>query len=425
VAGQWIGSVQITKADSNIRLTASDGLGHTGTSGVFSVMSGPLHHFTWGSVASTQYVGQPFPVTITAQDNLSNTCATFSGPVMISLGALSGNIFQDDMEGGANGWTHSGFNDYWRISTNRYNSSNHAWYCGNDATKLYVNSMNCSLVSTALVLRAGARLSFQHWYSLEAKFDFGYVELSTNNGISYSTLTNFTGSSTSWSVQTNDLSAYSGQQVKIRFRFTSDKSKTQEGWFIDDIFVGASSSSDSIAISPTNSGIFESGIWNGAVSLHQVVTNVFLKAYNDQGTSGTSSLFRVAQQMVTAQGTPYLWLDKYSLVTNANYAAAELTDTDKDGYMAWQEYVADTDPTNAASRFRIVAVSNLPPWRVYFEGSSLGRQYTMHWTTNLVSAVWTNDPSQQAVWGHGGVDALTDTNAAVQTKFYRLEVTIP
>ena len=425
VAGQWIGSVQITKADSNIRLTASDGLGHTGTSGVFSVLSGPLHHFTWGSVASTQYVRQPFLVTIAAQDSLSNTCATFTGPVMLSVGVSSGHIFQDNIEGGANGWTHSGFNDYWRISTNRYNSSNHAWYCGNDATRLYVNSMNCSLVSTALVLSAGARLSFQHWYSLETKFDYGYVELSTNNGSSYSTLTNFTGASNSWRGQTNDLSVYSGQQVIIRFRFTSDKSKTQEGWFIDDIFVGASSSPDSIAISPTNSGFFESGIWNGAISMPQVVTNVFLKAYNDLGTSGTSSVLRVVQQMLTAQGTPYLWLDKYSLVTNANYAAAELTDTDKDGYMAWQEYVADTDPTNAVSRFRIVAVSNLPPWRVYFDGSSLGRQYTMHWTTNLTSAAWTNDPSQPPVWGRGGVDSLADTSTAVTGKLYRLNVTIP
>jgi hypothetical protein len=113
------------------------------------------------------------------------------------------------------------------------------------------------------------------------------------------------------------------------------------------------------------------------------------------------------------------------LVTNANYAAAELTDTDKDGYMAWQEYVADTDPTNAVSRFRIVAVSNLPPWRFYFDGSSLGRQYTMHWTTNLTSAAWTNDPSQPPVWGRGGVDSLADTSTAVTGKLYRLNVTIP
>ncbi len=167
------------------------------------------------------------------------------------------------------------------------------------------------------------------------------------------------------------------------------------------------------------------GVWNGAVNVPQAATNVFLKAYNVQGISGTSSVFRVVQSMTTSRGTPCLWLDKYSLVTNANYTAAELTDADKDGYAAWQEYVADTNPTNATSCFRIVAVSNLPPWRVYFEGSSTGRLYTIHWTTNLTSAAWTNDPSQPPVWGHGGIDALTDTNTSVKARFYRLEVTLP
>jgi hypothetical protein len=285
--------------------------------------------------------------------------------------------------------------------------------------------MNCSLASTTLVLSANARLSFQHYYTLNTG-DSGYVELSTNNGSSYFMLNQIVNSSSgSWKGQTNDLSAYAGQQVKIRFRFTSNNNGIAEGWFIDDIMIGSSSSQAAIAISPTNSGNFVSGIWNGAVSVPQVATNVYLKADNGLGNSGTSGVFRVVQPIMTSLGTPYLWLDKYSLVTNANYTAAELTDVDKDGYTAWQEYVADTDPTNAASRFRIVAVSNLPPWRVYFEGSSTGRQYTIHWTTNLVSAAWTNDPGQPPVWGHGGVDALTDTNTSAKARFYRLEVTLP
>ncbi|MEI7947902.1 MAG: M6 family metalloprotease domain-containing protein, partial [bacterium] len=362
VAGQWTGSILIAKADNNIRLTASDGLGHTGTSSVFNVMSGPLHHFTWGSVASTQYVRQPFLVTIAAQDSLSNTCATFTGPVMLSGWTP---LLPDDIEGGANGWTHSGNNDLWHISTRLYNSSSHAWYCGNDAG-LYSKNMDCSLVSTTLVLSAGTRLSFQHWYRIGSGVSC-FAALSTDNGVSYSTLEEFknTSNTNGWKGQTYDLSAYTGQQVKIRFQFVSTSranisSIPTLGWFIDDIMIGANSGQVAVAISPTNSGNFVNGVWNGAVSVQQAATNVFLKAYNSQGISGTSSVFRVVQQMLTAQGTPYLWLDKYNLVANANYAAAELTDTDKDGYMAWQEYVADTDPTNAASCFRIVAISNLP-----------------------------------------------------------------
>ncbi len=429
VAGQWTGSILITKADNNIRLTASDGLGHTGTSSVFNVMSGPLHHFTWGSVASTQYVRQSFPVTLTAQDSLSNTCATFTGPVMLSGWTP---LLPDDIEGGANGWTTNGTINLWHISTTLYNSSSHAWYCGYEPTKKYWPGMDCSLVSTTLVLSAGTRLSFQHWYKFGSKVSC-YVELSTDNGVSYSQLATFADlNSSGWKGQTNDLSAYTGQQVKIRFRFNSRSTAiptaATSGWFIDDIMIGANSGQVAVAISPTNSGNFVNGVWNGAVSVQQAAKNVFLKAYNSQGISGTSGIISVVQQTTgtaTLQGTPFLWLDNYSLVAGGDYAAAELTDTDKDGYMAWQEYVADTDPTNAASCFRIVAVSNLPPWRVYFNSSSTGRQYTMHWTTNLTSAAWTNDPSQAPVWGHGGLDSLADTNTAVTGKLYRLRVTIP
>jgi len=238
-------------------------------------------------------------------------------------------------------------------------------------------------------------------------------------------LVSVTGTGNSWRGQTNDLSAYSGKQVKIRFRFISNSSLTREGWFIDDICIGPTSNTAAVAINPTNSGNFVSGIWNGAVSVSQAATNVFLKTYDSLGNSGTSGVFSVVQPTKTSLGTPYLWLDQYSLVTNANYVAADLTDTDKDGYTAWQEYVADTNPTNAASLLRIVAVSNLPPWKIYFEGSSTGRQYTLSWTTNLFSGSWTNDPSQLPVWGHGGIDVLTDTNTSAKARFYRLEVTIP
>ena len=63
-------------------------------------------------------------------------------------------------------------------------------------------------------------------------------------------------------------------------------------------------------------------------------------------------------------------------------AQAELDDSDGDGVPNWQEYLADTDPTNAFSCFKILAVSNLPPWTVYF-WSSTGRVYTLEGCTNL------------------------------------------
>jgi hypothetical protein len=44
---------------------------------------------------------------------------------------------------------------------------------------------------------------------------------------------------------------------------------------------------------------------------------------------------------------PCAWLDRYGLAPGGDYTAAAASDTDGDGYPAWQEYVAGTDPTNA------------------------------------------------------------------------------
>jgi T5SS/PEP-CTERM-associated repeat protein len=98
-------------------------------------------------------------------------------------------------------------------------------------------------------------------------------------------------------------------------------------------------------------------------------------------------------------------------------------DADGDGSSNWQEYVADTDPTNAASYFRVTAISNLPPLRVYFLSSS-NRQYTLQCNTNLVTGVWTNIPGQGPRDGAGGPDWMQDTNFA-PARFYRMNVSLP
>jgi hypothetical protein len=71
--------------------------------------------------------------------------------------------------------------------------------------------------------------------------------------------------------------------------------------------------------------------------------------------------------VLTARGTPLLWLDgRYGLGTN------DMVDSDGDGHLNWQEYVAGTDPTNAQSVFRLtpdglnhIVLHNTATGRVY------------------------------------------------------------
>ena len=90
-----------------------------------------------------------------------------------------------------------------------------------------------------------------------------------------------------------------------------------------------------------------------------------------------------------------------------------------------QEYVADTDPTNAASCFHITAVSNVPPWRTYFL-SSTARVYALEGSANLLlSNQWSVVGAESNKTGNGGVFWLSDTNAAATGRFYRIRVQLP
>jgi hypothetical protein len=127
-------------------------------------------------------------------------------------------------------------------------------------------------------------------------------------------------------------------------------------------------------------------------------------------------------QGVAAAGTPHWWLDAYDLTAEGlSFDEAESTDTDADTFKAWQEYIADTDPTNAAALCRIVEVSGISPFTVTFDASS-NRFYTLMGCSDLVERVWTTVPGAGPRRGAGGADSMSDTNEVPRGPFYRLQV---
>ena len=123
----------------------------------------------------------------------------------------------------------------------------------------------------------------------------------------------------------------------------------------------------------------------------------------------------------SGDGIPDGWAMDHGLNPTANSAT---NNPDGDAFNTLQEYIADTDPTNPASYFRITAVSNLPPWTVYFV-SSTGRMYTLNGCSNLVTGAWTNVPGAGPKTGAGGTDAMPDTNVPAKGPFYRMKVELP
>ena len=89
-----------------------------------------------------------------------------------------------------------------------------------------------------------ARLSYEIWHEIEVEWDYGYIEVSNNNGHSWDVLdtpytsqenpvgNNFGAGYTGdllWAEESIDLSAYAGQPIKIRFQYVTDDSKHGSG----------------------------------------------------------------------------------------------------------------------------------------------------------------------------------------------------
>ncbi len=81
-------------------------------------------------------------------------------------------------------------------------------------------------------------LTFWNYHYIERSFDRAYLQVSVDNGVSWTTLTNFDNSVTSWTQRTYSLTAYKiATQFKIRWAFNSDSSVTYPGWYIDDVVI--------------------------------------------------------------------------------------------------------------------------------------------------------------------------------------------
>ncbi len=106
----------------------------------------------------------------------------------------------------------------------------------------------------------GPQLSFWTWYDIEEDWDFGFVQVSTDGGATWTSLPiegttdtivadghpeiaanmpGFTGSSGGWVYKTADLSAYAGQVIQLQFRYMTDWGTTMAGFYVDDIAVTA------------------------------------------------------------------------------------------------------------------------------------------------------------------------------------------
>ena len=148
--------------------------------------------------------------------------------------------YYDDAEPGSTMMEPDG---QWARTEESFHSPSNSWTDSPGAP--YPDNSDTSLTTINLDLTGiySPFLSFWHKYDVDSG-DNCLVEISTDGGISWVTLKTYTepytGSDPTWTNEILDLSQYKANNVKIRFRLTTDHRYfyTQgDGWYIDDIMI--------------------------------------------------------------------------------------------------------------------------------------------------------------------------------------------
>jgi hypothetical protein len=162
--------------------------------------------------------------------------------------------------------------------------------------------------------------------------------------------------------------------------------------------------------------------WTANVSGLTVGTNILIAVATDNTPSVVTNTSRVIYAAGTfdgnGDGLPDAWQIRYFGDPNSANAAPNM-DVNGDGFINLQEYLAGTDPTNAASAFRIIDARSIGGgFRV--EWSSVpGKTYAVDYHDDLSSA-WTQLTSLTA---RTMLTNITDNSVSGQTKrFYRIRV---
>ncbi len=143
----------------------------------------------------------------------------------------------------------------WEATTTTFYSSPVAFTDSKNGN--YANNATVIMTMTNPIDLSGyssPRLSFWSKWDIENNWDYGQIEISTNNGATWTPLagryTNlgtgsfqpngqplYDGTQSNWVREEINLSSYNYNQVKLRFKLRTDGSVQRDGWYLDDIAI--------------------------------------------------------------------------------------------------------------------------------------------------------------------------------------------
>jgi len=165
--------------------------------------------------------------------------------------------FLDDLESGGDNWRQvqiSG-SHVWDLQSQYYYSPTNGWFITNNN----VTSETHLVLKDPLALTDSSELSFNHYFDLEDRYDFGLVDISIDGGENWIDLedkftlngynnytqfghyaysrysTEITPNNNGFITSKADLSDYAGEVAIVRFRLLTDVNTARFGWILDDV----------------------------------------------------------------------------------------------------------------------------------------------------------------------------------------------
>lgn len=181
-----------------------------------------------------------FRIDITQENVLtsSDTISIFVGEQNV--------LFSDTADDGIVNWTVSGTGLQWDTTFVNYFSRWHSFSDSRYGSYSSNSSSYCSSINTInLAETENPRLEFAAKWTLEPNYDYIRIEISTNGGGMWSTLSgkysvivsgqpSYTNVRKGWIQESIDLGTYIGSQVNFRFRLISDGGLNTDGFYFDD-----------------------------------------------------------------------------------------------------------------------------------------------------------------------------------------------
>ncbi len=262
----------------------SNGNGTTAYNVRLSVLAHPLDHFEWNVIPSPQRMDTSFPVTVIARDANNNTIPTYTNSVNLTGSILLGvtdNTILDSSE-------------YSFVQNNGSFTYGYSFTPSADLTVTAVRQYWSGRVSIwtdsgELLYQATAAFLFGgHWYEFPLA-----SPLQLAAGRRYRVGVYTFGQTISG--RTDLPSAFPYGTINQSYQSPGDTFPTSPDgtrwWFVDLRYTTAVT--QPVPITPTNSGNFVGGIWTGSVAVLAPATNMWLRADDGAGYSGTSTPFIV------------------------------------------------------------------------------------------------------------------------------------